>query len=446
VNVLGLPPEHPTIASLLKQSGYHSALIGKWHLGYLPNFGPIQSGFDEFFGIMSGAADFFTHKDMRGDADLYEGKVPVERIGYTTEMLTKRAVEYISQRRQSTNPFYLSLHYTAPHWPWEGPNDEAVSRGLGKGYDGFTAGGSLRTYAQMMTSMDEGIGEVLRALERTGQADNTLVIFTSDNGGERFSYNWPFRGQKFTLWEGGIRVPAIVRLPGAMSKERSKSAIANRQSAIPSGLPPLLSVPGAIADGSPAMSNFQRPMSNVGAFESGSTDGVRSVPSAVADGSQVTSSHFAESNMPIGNPSGRVIQDVAITMDWTATILAAAGAKPDPNYPLDGIDLTPLITAASPDPRVTPSPRPRVSPSPRPPVPASPRLLFWRTSLQDAALHGRWKYVRDGEQEYLFDLLVDEREQANFREQNPDVFTQLRDAFKKWDASVLPRPAPRRRS
>src|SRR6185436_7239173 len=113
--VLGLPPEHPTIASLLKQSGYETALIGKWHLGYLPNFGPIQSGFDEFFGIMSGAADFFTHKDMRGDGDLYEGKVPVERIGYTTEMLTQRAVEYVSRKR--TNPFYLSLHYTAPHWP-----------------------------------------------------------------------------------------------------------------------------------------------------------------------------------------------------------------------------------------------------------------------------------------------------------------------------------------
>ena len=125
-------------------------------------------------------------------------------------------------------------------------------------------------------------------------------------------------------------------------------------------------------------------------------------------------------------------------MDWTATILAAAGAKPDPNYPLDGIDLLPVIRSASL--------HPRVPESPRPPVSASPRILFWRTSVQDAALQGRWKYVRDGEQEYLFDLLVDEREQANFRDQNPDVFTQLRDAFKKWDASVLPRPAPRRRS
>ncbi|HET6668619.1 MAG TPA: sulfatase-like hydrolase/transferase [Pyrinomonadaceae bacterium] len=402
--VLGLPPEHPTIASLLKQSGYQTSLIGKWHLGYLPNFGPIQSGFDEFFGIMSGAADFFTHKDMRGDNDLYEGKVPVERIGYTTEMLTQRAVEYLSQRR--ANPFYLSLHYTAPHWPWEGPRDQEVSRTLGKGYDGFTAGGSLKTYAAMMKSLDDGIGKVLRALDRSGLTGNTLVIFTSDNGGERFSYNWPFRGDKGDLWEGGIRVPAIVRW-------------------------------------SATMSNVQRPMSKVGEFGSRSSDGMRSVPGAVATGFQEPGSHFAGSNIPIGNrqsaignASGRIIQDVAITMDWTATMLAVAGAKPDPNYPLDGIDLMPTISAASP--------RLRVPASPRPPLSVSPRLLFWRSSRQDAVLHGRWKYLRDGEDEYLFDLSTDEREQANFREQNPAMFTRLRDEFKKWNATVLPRP-PRRR-
>jgi arylsulfatase A-like enzyme len=367
--ILGLPPEHPTIASLLKQSGYQTSLIGKWHLGYLPNFGPVQSGFDEFFGIMSGAADFFTHKDMRGDADLYEGKVPVERIGYTTEMLTQRAVEYVSRKR--TNPFYLSLHYTAPHWPWEGPHDQEVSRNLGKGYDGFTAGGSLKTYAAMMKSLDDGIGEVLRALDRSGQSRNTLVIFTSDNGGERFSYNWPFRGQKFSLFEGGIRVPAIVRWPQALSNVQSpKSKVSTK-------------------DQSPKIKNQSL---SIGSRQS-----------------------------PIGNP--------IITMDWTATILAAGGATPDPNYPLDGIDLMPIITA---------SPLPRVS--------ASPRFFFWRTSIQDAALYGRWKYVRDGEQEYLFDLTIDQREQTNFREANPAMFKQLKEEFKKWDASVLPRPAPRRRS
>jgi len=338
--VLGLPAEHPTIASLLKQSGYQTALVGKWHLGYLPNFGPVQSGFDEFFGIMSGAADFFTHKDMRGDGDLYEGKVPVERIGYMTELLTQRAVEYISARRQTASPFYLSLHYTAPHWPWEGPRDLEVSRNLGKEYDGFTAGGSLKTYATMMKSLDDGIGEVLRALDRGGMSRNTLVIFTSDNGGERFSYNWPFRGQKFSLWEGGIRVPAIVRWPGVV-------------------------------------------------------------------------------------PVNVVTRQAAITMDWTATMLALGKAKADPAYPLDGTDLLPVIRGTQP---------------------VYERSFFWRTSEMSAALNGPWKYVNDGTQEYLFNLSVDEREQGNFREQNPSMFTRLRDEFKKWDSMVLPRPPARRRS
>ncbi|HVQ39494.1 MAG TPA: sulfatase-like hydrolase/transferase [Pyrinomonadaceae bacterium] len=339
---LGLPQDHPTVASLLKQSGYQTALIGKWHLGYLPNFGPIQSGFEEFFGIMSGAADFFTHKDMGGDGDLYEGKVSVERIGYMTDMLTERAVEFISSRRKgpkARNPFYLSLHYTAPHWPWEGPRDQAVSRALGRGYDGFTAGGSLKTYAGMMKSLDDGIGEVLRALDRAGMTRNTLVIFTSDNGGERFSYNWPFRGQKFSLWEGGIRVPAIVRWPGPV-------------------------------------------------------------------------------------PAGVVTKQAAITMDWTSTMLGVAGAKAVPGYPLDGNDLLPVIRGTSPN---------------------YDRTFFWRTSVQDAVLKGHWKYVRDGAAEYLFDLSVDEREQANFREQNPAMFTQLRDEFKRWDATLLTRPPARQR-
>ena len=114
-----------------------------------------------------------------------------------------------------------------------------MSRNLKGGYGGFTAGGSLKTYAQMMKSLDDGIGEVLRALDRADLARNTLVIFTSDNGGERFSYNWPFRGAKFTLWEGGIRVPAIVRLPAATSNVQSpKSNVGMRSQE--GGLPPLI--------------------------------------------------------------------------------------------------------------------------------------------------------------------------------------------------------------
>ena len=386
---LGLPPEHPTIASLLKQSGYETALIGKWHLGYLPNFGPIQSGFDEFFGIMSGAVDFFTHKDMEGDADLFEGKVPVERIGYMTEMLTQRAVEYLKQRavdyipRKRTGygtgpPFYLSLHYTAPHWPWEGPGDRK-SPEL-RGPVAFRAGGSLKTYASMMKSLDDGIGEVLKALAQAGLERNTLVIFTSDNGGERFSYNWPFMGQKNSLWEGGIRVPAILRWPVVIAAGDTT----NR--------PHTKSEPGAVATGSAFISNNPQGVTP-------SVSGANALP-----------------------PGGRIVYQPAITMDWTATILAAAHTRPDPNYPLDGIDLLPIIRGSQHS------------------TPASDRTFFWRNANQDAALKGPWKYLNDGSREYLFNLSIDQREQANFREQNPAMFNQLRSEFKSWEATVLPRP------
>ena len=334
--VAGLPADHPTIASLLKKNGYETALVGKWHLGYLPTFGPIQSGFDEFFGIMSGAVDYFTHKDALGELDLFEDKVPAERVGYLTDLLTARAVEVISRRH--TRPFYLSLHYTAPHWPWEGRGDAEVSRKLKGGYEGFTAGGSPATYAAMMKSLDDGVGQVTAALGKAGLERDTLVIFTSDNGGERFSYNWPFTGEKSELREGGIRVPAIVRWPGVV-------------------------------------------------------------------------------------PAGRSTAQAAITMDWTATILAAAQTRPDANYPLDGDNLLPVSKGERA---------------------ASERKLFWRHGRQDAVRSGRWKYLNDGQKEYLFDLSIDQRERADFKEQHPDVFRRLRSEFQGWQAQVLPRPPARR--
>jgi arylsulfatase A-like enzyme len=217
----GLPPAHPTLPSLLRDAGYSTALIGKWHLGAPPDFGPLRSGYQRFFGNLGGVIDYFTHKPGVGahvPRDLYEGDVPVERAGYYTEMLGEEASAFI-RNHDSRAPFFLSLHFTAPHWPWVGPEDEAVSLSLGDlfHYDG----GNLQTYGRMVGSLDAAVGQVLAALDATGQAENTIVIFTSDNGGERFSKTWPFTGQKTELLEGGLRVPTFMRWPARLGPQVS---------------------------------------------------------------------------------------------------------------------------------------------------------------------------------------------------------------------------------
>jgi arylsulfatase A-like enzyme len=330
---VGLEPGQPTIASRLKQGGYETALIGKWHLGFRPEWGPNAHGFDEFFGILAGAGDYFLHKNGLGQADLYENLTPVERNGYLTELLTERAISYVQKRRSA--PFFLSLHYTAPHWPWQGPKGgepvtftdktiEPVSMG---------GGGSLKLYAEMMRSLDEGVGRVMKAVRDAGIDKKTLVIFTSDNGGERFSYQWPFSGRKGDLLEGGIRVPAIVRWPGTV-------------------------------------------------------------------------------------PANRITQQMAITMDWTATICAAAKTETSPGPSLDGIDLLPVIKGTSP---------------------LRDRTFFWRIYDQDAVRDGKWKFFRNGEVRRLFDLSFDQHEQADFGKSHPEVLERLMREFDQWNKEMLPR-------
>lgn len=243
-NNIGLPPEHPTLPSLLKQQGYSTALFGKWHLGSLPTFGPLKSGYDIFFGNYGGALDYFTHKTNVGsDAKegLFEGEVPVEKVGYYTDLIAERAVDYISAHDKK-NPFLLSLHFTAPHWPWEGPEDEAVAQQIKSLF--HYEGGSLETYGKMVQSLDAAVGRVLKALDNRGLSKNTIVIFTSDNGGERFSDTWPFTGQKTELLEGGIRVPTIVRWPAAIKGGQVSDQVAITMD----WLPTLVSAAGGTPD------------------------------------------------------------------------------------------------------------------------------------------------------------------------------------------------------
>ena len=257
---VGLPPQHPTLPSLLRSAGYGTTLIGKWHLGKLPDFGPLKSGYDHFWGFRGGALDYFTHKAgtaMTDTDDLWDDDAKIHQAGYLTDLLGNRAVSVIQAYAKAKRPFLVSLHFNAPHWPWEAPGDEAESKRISSLID--FDGGTLETYGRMVQQMDLQVGRVLEALESASIAGNTIVVFTSDNGGERFSDTWPFTGKKTELLEGGLRIPAIVRWPGRI-------------------------------------------------------------------------------------PAGSVTEQVAISMDWLPTLLAAAGTRPDPSYPPDGINLLPVLT------------------------------------------------------------------------------------------------------
>ncbi|MGH7443279.1 MAG: sulfatase-like hydrolase/transferase, partial [Longimicrobiales bacterium] len=253
---IGLAPSQPTLASLLKSAGYTTGLFGKWHLGVAPAFHPNLHGFDEFFGPLSGVVDYVDHEDPTGALDLQRNGEPVRVEGYLTDLIADEAVKFIRARRE---PFFLNHQGTAPHSPWQRRGDAPLTAP----HDGpFDVGPSDR-YPDMVRALDDAVGRILAALEETGVAERTLVIFTSDNGGKQYASMGGLARGKLQLWEGGIRVPAFARWPGVIR-------------------------------------------------------------------------------------AGITTTQVASTLDWTATMLAAAGVAFPASLPGDGADLLPVMTGDAP--------------------------------------------------------------------------------------------------
>jgi arylsulfatase A-like enzyme len=213
----GLEQRHTTIARFLKNDGYATALIGKWHLGYKPEYGPNAHGFDRFFGILSGNVDHYSHRENNGEADLLEDGKPVEREGYMTDLLADEAAKWLDANHQ--RPFFLYFAFNTVHWPFQAPGRPKDVRTRSTWFEGTRA-----DYVRMMKALDDAVGRVLARLDQYGMTKNTMVIFTNDNGGERLSDNSPLFHHKGTLWEGGIRVPLAVRWPERIPKGQVSNA------------------------------------------------------------------------------------------------------------------------------------------------------------------------------------------------------------------------------
>ena len=333
--IRGLPVTGSSFPQLLKQSGYTTALVGKWHLGWKDEFSPKAHGFDYFFGFKSAFVDYYQHI-AGGNApirqDLFENEQAVEVPGYMTDLITQRSIAFIE--KNASRPFFIDVAYSAPHWPYQPPDRPSTARENGRHLTPFDTATSTRAdYVAMLERVDRGVGELLRTLDRLGLKQNTLVIFTNDNGGEWLSRNAPLFHHKGSVWEGGIRVPALLRWPARI-------------------------------------------------------------------------------------PPNRVSRQVGITMDLTATILAATGWEVSAQARHEGMDLLPMITGDKPE---------------------VDRTLYWRITgarPQSAVRSGNMKLVMDGGRPFLFDLRADIAERENLVGAKADVATRLKALLDTWHADV----------
>ena len=206
----GLKTSEITFPKLLKQAGYRTAMFGKWHLGYQPQYNPVHHGFDEFRGYVSGNVDYFSHVDQAGHDDWWVRDKQSPEEGYVTHVITKHARRVIEENKG--RPFFLYLAHEAVHAPWQGPHGEPF-RVAGKNVR-QPDGDHKASFRAMLQELDKSVGDTVSSVEKAGLAKNTLIFFTSDNGAPPMGSSGSLRGNKGSVWEGGHRVPAIAYWPG----------------------------------------------------------------------------------------------------------------------------------------------------------------------------------------------------------------------------------------
>jgi arylsulfatase A len=215
----GLPATGRSLPALLKGAGYATGLIGKWHLGYKPEFSPNAHGFDMFYGFKSGLIDYYQHTDTSGDHDFFENETPAHPTGYSTDLFADRAVKFIDEN--ASRPFFLEVAFNAAHWPFQVPDRPSVAPGNGRFVQPTEENTSTRAdYVAIFERADQGVGKILAALSARKLDRNTLVVYMNDNGGEWLSRNAPLFHRKDSVWEGGVRVPAIMRWPDRLPAGR----------------------------------------------------------------------------------------------------------------------------------------------------------------------------------------------------------------------------------
>jgi arylsulfatase A-like enzyme len=222
----GLQPEEITIAEIMREAGYATGLIGKWHLGYRAPMRPHDQGFDEFIGFLSGNVDYHSHIDFFDSFDWWHGDYPNTEEGYTTDLITKYSIDFI--QRHKDQPFFLYVPHEAPHGPYQAREDEPCRFPPASGRENTNPPGrttnedGLRRYRGMMTALDDSVGAIVAAVEAAGISNNTIIIFTSDNGsGTPWPQFQPLRGGKGSVMEGGHRMAGLVSWPAVISPGRT---------------------------------------------------------------------------------------------------------------------------------------------------------------------------------------------------------------------------------